>query len=71
MIALVLIVLLLIAGLAVVVYLLGFQLGGSEHQEDLLRTRLEAADVQRRLHDLTRDAMTAMVDHVERRQQGR
>ena len=53
--------------LMVVVYLLGFRLGGSFWFSDLSRVRAEAANAERHLHDLTRQAFVAMAEEVERR----
>ena len=65
MIALTLLVVLLVAGLFLASYLLGFRLGGQKLQDDLLRVRLEGIEAQRRLHRLTRDAFVAMAEHAE------
>lgn len=54
--------------LMVVVYLLGFQLGGTSWIGELGRVRTQAADARRQLHDLTRQAFVAMAEEVERRQ---
>jgi hypothetical protein len=64
-IALTLLVVLLLAGLLLASYLLGFRLGGQKLQDDLLRVRLEAIEAQRQLHRLTRDAFVAMAEHAE------
>lgn len=48
-------------------YLLGFRLGGEHAQKELLRVRLEAAAAERRLHELTRQAFTAMAEEAQRR----
>lgn len=51
--------------LSVSFYLLGFRLGGQNAQEELLRVRLEAAAAERRLHELTRQAFTAMTEEAQ------
>lgn len=53
--------------LTVAVYLLGFRLGGAGAHHELMRVRMEAAQAERRLHELTRQAFTAMAETVERR----
>lgn len=39
---------------AVLIYLLGFRLGGQSGISELQRVRAEAAEAERQLHDLTR-----------------
>lgn len=53
--------------LVTVVYLLGFRLGGTSWLSELTRVRAEAAQAERQLHDLTRQAFVAMAEEVERR----
>ena len=55
--------------LVVVVYLLGFRLGESTWFGELGRVRAEAANAERQLHDLTRQAFVAMAEEVERRRE--
>ena len=64
----VLLALLLLAGLA---FLLGFRLGGEDSRTELVRVRLEAAQAERQLHDLTRQAFIAMAERVEQHRQDR
>ena len=52
---------------AVLVYLLGFRLGGQSGVSELQRVRAEAAEAERQLHDLTRSAFVAMAEAAERR----
>jgi len=54
-----------------VMYVLGFHVGGEHWLSELTRVRMEAAQAERRLHDLTRQAFVAMAEHVERRTAGR
>ena len=51
----------------VLVYLLGFRLGGQSGISELQRVRAEAAEAERQLHDLTRSAFVAMAEAAERR----
>ena len=53
--------------MAVLVYLLGFRLGGQSGISELQRVRAEAAEAERQLHDLTRSAFVAMAEAAERR----
>ena len=62
-----LVFLVLLAGLVVLAYLLGFRLGVDNSREELLRVRLEGAEAQRRIHTLTRNAFVAMAEEAERR----
>jgi hypothetical protein len=55
-----------LAALAVAVFLLGFRLGGEHWQSELSRVRLEAAQAERQLHHLTRQAFITMAEQVER-----
>lgn len=52
---------------AVLIYLLGFRLGGQSGISELQRVRAEAAEAERQLHDLTRSAFVAMAEAAERR----
>lgn len=52
---------------SVLVYLLGFRLGGQSGISELQRVRAEAAEAERQLHDLTRSAFVAMAEAAERR----
>lgn len=55
----------MLAALVGFAYLLGFRLGGQHWQDELLRVRLESVSAQRQMHDLTRQAFVAMVEHAE------
>jgi uncharacterized membrane protein YciS (DUF1049 family) len=63
-----LLVVILIAGLAAALFLLGFRLGGESTQGELARIRVEAAQAERRLRELTRQVFVAMSEHLERNQ---
>lgn len=52
---------------AVLIFLLGFRLGGQSGISELQRVRAEAAEAERQLHDLTRSAFVAMAEAAERR----
>lgn len=67
MIALMIAVPLLVVVIVGLVYLLGFRLGGDHWLSELARVRMEAAQAQRRQHDVARDAFVAMSEAVERR----
>ena len=54
----------------VLVYLLGFRLGGQSWISEAHRVRAQAAAAERELHDLTRSAVVAMAEEAERRRQG-
>lgn len=56
-----------LALLATAIFLLGFRLGGEHWQRELLRVRSTAAQAQRQLHDLTRQAFVAMAEEAQRR----
>jgi uncharacterized membrane protein YciS (DUF1049 family) len=58
-------------GLMASVFLLGFRLGGDHWQSELLKVRLQAAQAERQLHDLTREAFVSMAEHAEGRRQQR
>jgi uncharacterized membrane protein YciS (DUF1049 family) len=61
---LLLLLLLALSALVLVVFLLGFRLGGDHWQAELLRVRLEAARAERQMHDLTRQAFVAMAERA-------
>ncbi len=48
------------------VFLLGFRLGGGRWRAELARVRLEAAQANRQLHDLTHQAFVAMAEEAQR-----
>jgi hypothetical protein len=52
--------------LTATVYVFGFHVGGEHWHSELVRVRVEAAQAERRLYDLTRKAFVAMAEHVER-----
>jgi hypothetical protein len=58
-------------GLMASVFLLGFRLGGDHWQSELLKVRLQAAQAERQLHDLTREAFVTMAEHAQERQASR
>lgn len=64
----VLVVALIVAVLALggALFLLGFRLGGDHWQSELVRVRFEAAQAERRMHDLTRQAFVAMAEEASR-----
>lgn len=64
MIVLLLLVLALVI-LTLAVFLLGYRLGGDHWQAELTRVRLEAAQAERQMHDLTRQAFVAMAERAE------
>jgi uncharacterized membrane protein YciS (DUF1049 family) len=55
-----------VSTLIIVIFLLGFDLGGQHWQSELSRVRLEAAHAERQLHNLTRQAFVSMAEAVER-----
>lgn len=57
----------LVGALLLVGCLLGIQLGGRQYGEQVLQVRLESANVQRRLHDLTREAFVVLSEAAEGR----
>jgi uncharacterized membrane protein YciS (DUF1049 family) len=61
-----LLLLLALVLLLATVFLLGFRLGGDHWQARLLQVRIEAAQAERSLHDLTRQAFVAMAERAER-----
>lgn len=67
MIALTVIVVVLLAGLAGSVFLLGFRLGGGHWRVESARVRMEAAQAERQLHNLTRQAFVAMAEEAQDR----
>lgn len=70
MLPLTIVVLMLVSALAAVVYLLGFRLGHESTHERVARVRLDAVDAERRIHELTRNAFVAMLEHVEQQRRG-
>jgi hypothetical protein len=62
LITLLLVAVLTIAGL---LFLFGFRLGGAHWQTELAKVRMEAAQAERQLHDLTREAFVAMAERLE------
>lgn len=56
---------LLVAAASVALLALGYWLGRTQGDDELLRIRLHAAHAQRRMHDLTRQAFTAMAESAE------
>lgn len=48
-------------------FVLGFRLGGDHWQSELTRVRLQAAQAERQLHNLTRQAFVSMAEAVEQR----
>lgn len=69
MIGLAVVLIIVLTLLVSVTYLLGFRLGGDHWQSELSRVRMEAAQAERQLHDLTRQAFVAMAEEAERRRQ--
>ena len=57
------VVVLIVAGLA---YEIGLRSGGQHWQSELTQMRLQAAQAERRLHDLTRQAFVSMAEAAER-----
>jgi hypothetical protein len=53
--------------LIVASYLLGFRLGGEHWRDEVSRVRAQAAQAERRIHDLSRQAFIAMAEEAERR----
>jgi hypothetical protein len=45
-------------------FVVGFRLGGSHWYQELLELRLQAAQAERHLHELTRSAFEAMAEHA-------
>lgn len=56
-----------VAAIVVLVYLLGFRLGGDSWFAQAHRVRSQAAQAEREFHDLTRTAFVAMAEEAERR----
>lgn len=67
MILLLVVVLVVLVGIIGTVFLFGFRLGGEHWQSELAQVRLQAAQAERRLHDLTREAFVSMAEAVEQR----
>lgn len=55
--------------LGAVMFLLGFRLGGDHWLSELARVRMEAAQAERQLHTLTREAFVAMADEAQGRRE--
>jgi hypothetical protein len=53
--------------LCLVLYLLGFRLGGEHYRAEILRVRAEGARAARQMHDVTRGALVAMQEYAEHR----
>jgi flagellar basal body-associated protein FliL len=68
---LIIVLVLVLLALLASVFLLGFRLGGEQWQSELARGRLEAAQAERRLHNLTRQAFVSMAEAVEQRRRDR
>lgn len=66
-----LLIFILASALVLAVFLLGFRLGGDSWLAELQRNRAQAAQAQRQLHDLTRQAFISMSEAAERRRPGR
>jgi hypothetical protein len=62
-----LVVVLIVALLALssAVFLLGFRLGGGHWKDRLSQVRMEGAQAERQLHDLTRQAFVAMAEEAQ------
>lgn len=60
-----------LTALVVMSFVLGHRYGGDRWQAELTRVRLEAAQAERQLHDLSRTAFAAMAEEVERHRFGR
>jgi cob(I)alamin adenosyltransferase len=72
MIGLLILSVLLLLTLSASTYLLGYTLGGHGWRAKLDQARTESREAERQLHNLTRDAVIAMSEHVNRlRQNGR
>jgi hypothetical protein len=52
-------------------FVLGFRLGGDHWQSELAKVRLQAAQAERQLHNLTRQAFITMAEAVEQRRHER
>lgn len=66
MIFLLIVILLLLTGLLVAVFTLGFHVAGDNWQRELLNVRMQAAEAQRQMHGLTRRAFEAMAEEADR-----
>ena len=60
-----LLLVLAVAALVLAMFLLGFRLGGDHWQAQLARVRMESAQAERQMHDLTRQAFEAMAERAE------
>jgi hypothetical protein len=63
---LLILILLVLTGLLVAVFTLGFHVAGVNWQRQLLGVRAEAAEASRAMHDLTRRAFIAMAEEADR-----
>lgn len=70
MIALIIVITLLLLALFGALFLLGFRLGGGHWRNELAHVRMEAAQAERALHDITRQAFVAMAEEVQRLRSG-
>jgi hypothetical protein len=59
-----LLLILALLALVLTVFLLGFRLGGDHWQAELARVRLEAAQAERQMHNLAREAFVAMAERA-------
>ena len=67
MIVLLLVIAVLVVLVVATIFLLGFRLGGEHWQSELARVRLQAAQAERQLHNLAREAFVSMAEAVEER----
>jgi len=65
-IALTVVLILVVIALSGSLFLLGFRLGGGRWRTELARVRLETAQANRQLHDLTHQAFVAMAEEAQR-----
>ena len=70
MIALLFVLVLVLLALFSALFLLGFRLGGGHWKSELARVRMEGAQAERALHDITRQAFVAMAEEAQRRMPG-
>ena len=57
--------LIVLALLSALAFLLGFRLGGDHWENELTRVRMQSAQAERELHDMTRQAFIAMAEHAD------
>ena len=69
MIGLLLFVVILLVVVSGAIFVWGFRLGGEQGHAELAKVRLQAAQAERRLHNLTRDAFVRMAEAAERRRE--